>query len=112
MAPAMTEAPAPEVSVFIRVRNEAKALVEVLAGLRAQAAGLAMEVVVLDNESDDDTVAVAQRANARVFSLPREHFGYGRALNLGARLCRGDIMIMLSAHSVPTSAGWLATLIA
>lgn len=57
-------------------------------------------------------MAVAQRANARVFSLPREHFGYGRALNLGARLCRGDIVVMLSAHSVPTSAGWLATLIA
>ncbi len=108
----MTPVTEPEVSVFIRVRDEGAALSEVLAALGRQQLDAATEIVVLDNESADDTVAVALQHGARVFSLPRAHFGYGRALNLGVMLCRGAIIVVLSSHSVPCSRDWLAELIA
>jgi glycosyltransferase involved in cell wall biosynthesis len=105
----MTE---PLVSVFIRVRDEAAALQDVLQALAEQVIDAATEIVVLDNESEDDSAKVALAAGARVFSLPRQCFGYGRALNLGVALCRGEIMVLLSAHSIPQSASWLAELVA
>jgi glycosyl transferase family 2 len=46
-----------------------------------------------------------------VFTFPRPLFGYGRALNLGIELCSGDIVVLLSAHSIPQADTWLADLI-
>jgi len=71
-----------------------------------------VEIVVLDNESIDGSGRVALEAGARVFTLPRQYFGYGRALNLGVELSRGAIVVLLSAHSVPQSSTWLAELVA
>jgi glycosyltransferase involved in cell wall biosynthesis len=101
----------PQVSVFIRVRDEAGALRQVLDALATQILDGGFEVVVLDNESVDRSGDVARSAGARVFTLPRPNFGYGRALNLGIELCRGDIVVLLSAHSVPQSPNWLAELV-
>jgi hypothetical protein len=102
----------PLVSVLIRVRDEADRLAEVLQRLHGQEVDADVEVVVLDNESTDDSVAVALRSGARVYRIPRHLFGYGRALNLGVELCRGDIVVALSAHSAPGSASWLGDLVA
>lgn len=101
----------PLVSIFIRVRDEAIALRNVLENLQRQVLDGSMEIVVLDNESVDGSAQVALDAGARVFTFPRELFGYGRALNLGGHLCRGKIMVMLSAHSVPQGQDWLSELV-
>lgn len=98
--------------MFVRVRDESVALRAVLDNLARQRFDGGLEVVVLDNESRDDSADVARRAGARVFTLPRELFGYGRALNLGVELCRGRIVVLLSAHSVPQDAEWLARFVA
>lgn len=102
----------PLVSVFIRVRDEAHALAEVLDHLSRQHFDGDTEVVVLDNESTDDSAQVALAAGARVFTLPRALFGYGRALNLGVELCRGQIVILLSAHSIPQDECWMTHFVA
>jgi glycosyltransferase involved in cell wall biosynthesis len=97
----------PLVTVFVRVRDEERALAEVLDRLGRQQLSGGMEIIVLDNESVDDSAGVALRAGARVFTLPRSLFGYGRALNLGVELARGEIVVLLSAHSVPQDERWL-----
>ena len=102
----------PVVSVFVRVRDESEALQATLDNLARQRFDGDMEVVVLDNESRDGSPEVALRSGARVFSLPRSLFGYGRALNLGVELCRGTVVVLLSAHSVPQDADWLAQFVA
>lgn len=104
----MTE---PLVSVLIRVRDEAALLARTLDALRDQVLDAEMEVVVLDNTSVDGSDQVALERGARVFSFPRALFGYGRALNLGVEMCRGRIVVLLSAHSTPVTATWISELV-
>jgi len=95
------------VSVLIRVRNEEDALRRLLECLRIQKLDRPFEVVVIDNESDDESAQVARTMGARVFTFPRSLFGYGRAINVGVKLCRGDLIVLLSAHSWPQGDDWL-----
>lgn len=101
----------PTVSILIRVRNEATALSRVLQRLASQELDAEREVVVLDNTSDDDSADVALAAGARVFCLPRHLFGYGRAINVGVGLCRGELVVLLSAHAWPQGDRWLQTMV-
>src|SRR5580704_5149907 len=99
------------VSVLIRVLNEEPALRRLLECLRTQKLDRLFEVVVIDNESDDGSAKVARAMGARVFTLPRSLFGYGRAINVGVRLCRGDLIVLLSAHSWPQGDDWLSRMV-
>src|SRR5712672_2408593 len=95
------------VSVLIRVLNEEHALRRLFECLRIQKLDRPFEVVVIDNESDDGSAKVARAMGARVFTLPRSLFTYGRAINVGVKLCRGDLIVLLSAHSWPQGNDWL-----
>lgn len=88
------------VSVVIRVRNEAGYLRKTLAALAAQS-GPPLQVVVVDNESTDGSRQVALSAGAIVLHLPRLEFTYGRALNMGIEAATSEIVVLLSAHSLP-----------
>jgi len=54
------ERPAPSVTVLIPARNEAEGIGRTLAALREQRADL--QVVVIDDQSTDDTAALAESA--------------------------------------------------
>ena len=99
------------VSVLIRVLNEEHALRRLFECLRVQKLERPFEVVVIDNESDDGSAKVARAMGARVFTFPRSLFGYGRAINVGVKLCRGDLIVLLSAHSWPQGDDWLSRMV-
>jgi glycosyltransferase involved in cell wall biosynthesis len=88
---------APVVSVVIPCLNEAANIEScVAAALAAIAAmGLAGEVIVADNASEDDSAALAARAGARVVIEPRR--GYGSAYLAGFAASRGDYIVMADA---------------
>ncbi len=98
-------------SVLIRVLNEEHALRRLFECLRIQKLDRPFEVVVIDNESDDGSAEVARAMGARVFTFPRSFFGYGRAINVGVSLCRGDLIVLLSAHSWPQGDDWLSRMV-
>lgn len=64
----------------------------------------AVELIVVDGGSDDDTVAVAERAGARVISAPR---GRGAQLAAGANAANGDWLLFLHADT-RLAERWLA----
>ena len=66
--------PTPRIAVLIPAHNESQSIALVLAELPA---GLAQEVVVVDNASTDDTARVARAAGATV--VPESRPGYGSA---------------------------------
>jgi rhamnosyltransferase len=88
------------VSVLIRNRNEGEHLYRLLTRLRQQH-GKILEIVVVDNESTDASRHYAQEFGCRLVDLPAKDFTYGRATNLGIEACKGDLVLMLSAHSLP-----------
>jgi rhamnosyltransferase len=102
----------PEVSVVIRARDEAHNLERLLELLRGQGLGRALELVVVDSGSRDDTIGVARAHRARVITIPPAAFTFGAALNLGAANARGQTLVSLSAHAFPPDGGWLARMAA
>jgi len=103
----ISEPQQPLVSVLIRVCNEEHALRQLIERLHLQRIDRPFEIVVIDNESVDKSASVAREMGARVFTLPRSLFCYGRAINIGLKRCLGDLIVLLSAHACPQGEDWL-----
>lgn len=100
----------PKVSVVIRVRNEARWIRRVLHSVQRQK-GVETEVLLVDNESGDDTVSIAESmGNVKVLQISR--YSPGRALNLGVREAIHPVVVFLSGHCVPRDDNWLLSLVA
>ena len=86
-----------EVSVVIPCLNEEKTLPLCIRAAKnaMDDAGIAGEVIVSDNGSDDQSVAVAQASGARVVHAARR--GYGNAVGCGMRAAKGKFLVMLDA---------------
>ena len=99
------------VSIVIRTLNEARYLPELLAAIASQQApGWDVETVIVDSGSTDGTLDIAHRAGCLVRHITREEFSFGRSLNLGCEAARGDVLVMISGHCVPTDEHWLRAL--
>jgi Glycosyl transferase family 2 len=87
----------PLVSVVIPCLNEAENITSCVARARAalEENAIVGEVVVADNGSEDDSVALAQAAGARVVHEPRR--GYGSAYLAGFEAARGRYIVMADA---------------
>jgi glycosyltransferase involved in cell wall biosynthesis len=96
-SPEDANADAPLVSVVIPCLNEAENIEAcVTAALQALGAmRVAGEVVVADNDSEDDSAAIAERAGARVVVERRR--GYGSAYLAGFAASRGRYIVMADA---------------
>lgn len=101
--------PEPELSVIIRTFNEEKAVAKTIEAVLSQKS-VTKEIIVIDSGSTDRTVEVCRQFPIRIFTIQKETFSYGGALNLGAKLARGKIVVNLSAHALPASNNWLAEL--
>jgi glycosyltransferase involved in cell wall biosynthesis len=88
-------------SVVIRTRNEAKSLRQVLQALEAQRCNFKWETIIVDNESEDETLELCKQYKVRVVPIQRDEWTPGRALNLGISLARGELIFLCSAHCVP-----------
>jgi glycosyltransferase involved in cell wall biosynthesis len=103
-----------QVSVVIPARNEAGSITEVIRAVQAQAGSdFTLDVVVVDDGSQDDTAQVARGAGARVLELGSSSEGGNpaRARNRGAAVALGDPIVFLDADCTPAS-NWLARLLA
>ncbi|QIX60375.1 glycosyltransferase family 2 protein [Hymenobacter sp. BT18] len=88
------------VSIIIPTYNEAAHIGELLAYLGAAGAvAPAVEILVADAHSPDDTAPVAAAAGARVVPCPRK--GRAAQLNHGARHATGAVLYFLHADTLP-----------
>ncbi|QAY74359.1 glycosyltransferase [Agromyces protaetiae] len=94
------------ISVVIPCLDDAEMLRACLAALAAQTRP-ADEILVVDNGSTDDSLAVALAAGARVIAEPMR--GIWPATSAGFDTAAGDLLARLDADSVPP-ADWLARL--
>lgn len=95
-------------SVVIPSYDDAEMLRRCLAALAAQTRR-ADEVIVVDNDSIDDTAEVARAAGARLVKQPRH--GIFPSTAAGFDAARGDLLGRLDADSVPP-VDWVAEVLA
>lgn len=110
----------PSVSVVIAARNEARGMEPALRSILAQQGG-DVEVVVVDDRSDDGTGAILDRMAAghprlralHVSELPAGWLGKNHALWLGAQAARGELLaftdadVVMAPDTVARAAGYL-----
>lgn len=99
----------PLVSIIIRTRDEERWIDKCLEAIASQGYSN-YEIIVVDNESMDATLKKAERFSVRVLTI--SEFRPGEALNKGIRAAKGEVIVCLSAHCIPTSREWLSRLVA
>lgn len=89
-----------KISVIIPAYNEAKCLPATLEKIFAASSAVDCdsEVIVVDNESTDETRRIAEDFGARVFT-ETEH-NIGRVRNTGAKNAEGDVLIFIDADTL------------
>ena len=83
-------------SIILPAKNEAAGLAQVLPGLRERFPDA--EILVVNDGSTDDTVALCEREGVRVVS---HHYsqGNGAAVKTGARNATGDVFVFMDADN-------------
>ena len=97
-----------KVSIIVRTKNEERWIDKCLAAI-AEQQHKNHEVIVVDNDSTDATVAKAKAFAVKLVNISQ--FRPGEALNVGIRASNGDVIVCLSAHCIPTGPDWLGNLI-
>ncbi|MBB3995894.1 glycosyltransferase involved in cell wall biosynthesis [Sulfitobacter undariae] len=72
--------------------------------------GVDVETVLIDSGSTDGTVEIAQAHGARVTTITKAEFSFGRSLNRGCDFSTGDFLVLISGHCVPVDEHWLQNL--
>ena len=100
------------ISFVIRTYNEASFIGRLMNALQDQE-GVAgeREFVIVDSESTDETVRIAQQWPVKLLSVRKQDFDYSRTLNLGIAASSGQLIVILSAHSIPSGTDWLSGMI-
>jgi glycosyltransferase involved in cell wall biosynthesis len=106
--------PTPElISVIVPARDRAEVIAFQLEALADQATTRPFEIIVADNGSTDDTVAVARTFADRFERLEvvpaTDRVGSGYARNVGARAARGELLVFCDSDDV-AQVGWLEAL--
>lgn len=92
------------ISVVIRNKNEAKALENVLSILKRLYFSEINEIVMVDNNSTDNSVEIAKKYNCKVITI--DNFSYGRAINIGIQASISKYVLLLSSHAIPVGANF------
>jgi len=98
----------PLVSIIIRVKNEEKWIAHCLEAIFKQDYKN-FEVIIVDNESTDKTISKAKKFDVVVTTI--KDFLPGKAINIGIKESKGEILVILSGHCIPVDERWLSNLI-
>ena len=97
------------ISVVIRTQNEESWIGRCLAAVTAQNYP-DFEIIIVDNESTDGTLAIVEQFNCRLVHIRNEDFTFGRSLNWGIKDAQGEYIAILSGHCIPVNERWLSSL--
>jgi glycosyltransferase involved in cell wall biosynthesis len=108
----VSSASPPKISVVIPSHNASDTLPSTIEALLRdqEQAGIPLEVVVVDDGSDDGTSGVIRSFEQLMF-VRTEHMGPGGARNAGAEHATGDVLVFLDSDDQPL-AGWVAQIAA
>ena len=97
------------VSIVIRAKNEEQWLNSCLFAVSHQDYS-DYEIILVDNESTDQTVAIAKSYGCKILTISEKDFNFSRAINIGVDAAQGELIAILSGHCVPVNEKWLSRL--
>ncbi|MCM2292021.1 glycosyltransferase family 2 protein [Allorhizobium sp. BGMRC 0089] len=106
----------PLISVIIPSRNGYDLIKRVLHGLLHETDYPKLEVIVIDNGSDDKTVLDLYEHLRRLHGnlhilIEKEAFNFARSINKGLRLAKGEHFLLLNNDIEITDPGWLKEMV-
>lgn len=101
----------PNISVIIPTLNASHYLENLLLSLKCQRVQ-PKEVLVIDSESDDDTVTVARGLGAKIIEIERKNFDHAGTRNFAAAHAKGDIIVFLTQDALPENEFFIQNLTA
>jgi GT2 family glycosyltransferase len=102
---------APRASIVIPVYNQFAHTLACLRAIAAHPPHAAIEVIVVDDGSSDDTERCLQRVDGLRYLRRAQNGGFIASCNDGASLARGDYLVFLNNDTLPQP-GWLERLLA
>lgn len=96
-----------KISIVIRNKNEANALEKTLSILTKLYKDDFNEIILVDNESKDNSVKVANKYNCKIVTI--NNFTYGKALNKGINVAKNRYVLLLSSHAIPIGKSFFIT---
>lgn len=102
---------ASKVSVIIPVRNGGEQLRQLLGIIRSQRKVDDIEIIILDSESADSSVQIAEEFGAKVIPVLQKDFNHGGTRNLGASHAAGEYLVFTVQDATPVSSYWLYNMI-
>ncbi len=101
------------VSVVVRTYNEDKYIGRLIECLRSQSAGSGkeLEIIAVDSGSTDSTLDILKAHQIKTIRITQEEFNYSKSLNLGINHSKGELIVILSAHSIPCENDWLERMV-
>jgi threonine dehydrogenase-like Zn-dependent dehydrogenase len=100
----------PQVSLIIRTLNEAEHLGDLLNSIRSQTYKN-FEIVLVDSGSFDGTLEIAEKHCDKILKIKQDEFTFGFALNFGIKHATGELIGIISAHTIPLHDNWLKFLV-
>ena len=90
-----------DVAILIVTYNSEKQIVECLRSVYDQARSVRQQVVIVDNNSSDGTVALLREKFPQVkLVLPGQNLGFAKGVNLAARNAEADFLLLLNPDTV------------
>lgn len=97
----------PLISIIIRTKNEEKTIEKLLKKLRDQTVA-DIEIIIVDNDSKDHTLAIAKKYNVdQVIHISDEDFSHPYSTNVGVEATTADYVVLTNGHCIPLSKTWL-----
>lgn len=101
----------PRVSIVIPVHGKSRLTTACLSSIAAAGSAVPYEVIVVDDDSPDDTAAMLRRVkNVRVLRN-QENLGFTRSCNVGLAVASSDYLILLN-NDTEVTPGWIESLVA
>lgn len=88
----------PLISVIIRTKNSEETLEKCLKSIIRQTQKV-KEIIIVDNNSTDDTLKIASKYNCKILYYPKkDSFNYSKALNIGIKHSSSQFLLIISSH--------------
>jgi len=100
-----------EISIVIPTRNGGERLGRCLEAICGQRTDHRFEVLCVDSESNEESLATMRRHDVRIERIPVLEFDHGLTRDLGARLSTGRALVFLNQDAVPCNDAWLERLV-